>query len=94
VVVCLGCPGPVDSEFAAAGGVPADHDGPINRVRISSAHCARELIAGLERGKAVIYPGRGYRWLIRVGLALPRWMTRRKLVRDAERRVARQARKA
>ena len=88
VVVCLGCPGPVDSEFAAAGGVPSDHDGSINRVRISSQHCARELVRGLERGKAVIFPGRAYRWLIRLGLAMPRWMTRRGLVRNAARRVA------
>lgn len=88
ITVCLGCPGPVDSEFAARGGVPADHDGSVNRVRISSQLCARELIAGLERGSAVIFPGRGYRWLIRVGLALPRWITRRGLVRDAQRRIA------
>jgi short-subunit dehydrogenase len=87
IVVCLGCPGPVDSEFAASGGVPADHDGSVNRVRISSQHCARELMAGFERGAAVIFPGRGYRWLIRLGLAMPRWMMRRGLVRDAQRRV-------
>jgi len=89
VVVCLGCPGPVDSEFAATGGVPADHDGPVNRVRISSQHCARELVAGFGRGAAVIFPGRRYRWLIRFGLAMPRWMTRRGLVRDAQRRAQR-----
>jgi len=88
VVVSLGCPGPVDSEFAQSGGVPSDHDGSVNRVRISSQLCARELIAGLERGAAVIFPGRGYRWLIRVGLAMPRWMLRRNLVRDAQRRIA------
>jgi uncharacterized protein len=87
VVVCLGCPGPVDSEFAAAGGVPADHDGGVNRVRISSEVCARELVAGLERGAAVILPGRGYRWLMRAVLALPRSMARRALVRDAQRRI-------
>jgi short-subunit dehydrogenase len=95
VVVCLGCPGPVDSEFAAAGGVPADHDGAVNRVRISSQHCARELVRGLARGQAVIFPGRSYRWLIRLGLAMPRWLTRRGLVKDAQRRVdARRARSA
>jgi short-subunit dehydrogenase len=88
VVVCLGCPGPVDSEFAAAGGVPSDHDGSVNRVRISSQHCARELVAGFERGAAVTFPGRGYRWLIGLGLAMPRWMTRRSLTRDARRRIA------
>jgi hypothetical protein len=87
VIVCLGCPGPVDSEFAATGGVPADHDGPVNLVRISSRHCARELVRGLERGTAVIFPGRAYRWLIRFGLAMPRWMMRRSLVKDAQRRA-------
>jgi uncharacterized protein len=92
IVVCLGCPGPVDSEFATSNAVPADHDGSINRVRISSQLCARELVAGFRRGRAVIFPGRGYRWLIGLGLAMPRWVSRRGLVRDAERRVARSAR--
>jgi uncharacterized protein len=89
VVVCLGCPGPVDSEFAAAGGVPADHDGGVNRVRISAPRCAHELVAGLERGAAVIFPGTGYRWLMRLAFVMPRWMLRRGLVREARRRAAR-----
>jgi uncharacterized protein len=91
VVVSLGCPGPVDSEFAAAGGVPSDHDGAINRVRITSQKCASDLVAGFERGAAVIFPGFGFRWLIRFGLTMPRWMMRRGLARDARRALAARA---
>jgi short-subunit dehydrogenase len=85
VVVSLGCPGPVDSEFAAVGSVPRSSGAIVNRVRLSSQKCASDLVAGFERGAAVIFPGFGFRWLIRLGLTLPRWMLRRGLARDAQR---------
>ena len=51
VVVTQVCPGPVDSEFdqlaGSAGGMTG---GPPQFLRISAAQCAREALAGFDRG--------------------------------------------
>jgi uncharacterized protein len=61
VVVTQVCPGPVDSEFdqiaGSAGGMTG---GPPQFLRISAAQCAREALAGFDRGMPLVFPGRAY----------------------------------
>ena len=57
VVVTQVCPGPVDSEFdqiaGSAGGMTG---GPPQFLRISAAQCAREALAGFDRGVPLVFP--------------------------------------
>lgn len=82
VVVTQVCPGPVATEFEDVAGNFTGHDVP-RAVQISAAQCARESIAGLERGRAIVYPGA----LLKVGMTLlplaPRWLQRAALGRSA-----------
>jgi short-subunit dehydrogenase len=65
VVVTQVCPGPVDSEFdQTAGSAGGMTGGPPQFLRISAAQCAREALAGFDRGAARVFPGRGYRLAI------------------------------
>ena len=56
VVVTQVCPGPVDSEFdqiaGSAGGMTG---GPPQFLRISAAQCAREALAGFDRGVPLVF---------------------------------------
>ncbi len=87
------CPGPVDSEFdqlaGSAGGMPGT---PPRFFRLSAAHCAREAVAGFERGAALVFPGRAYRFLMRMLPLFPLWMRRRQAANIATRLRAGQAR--
>ena len=86
VVVTQVCPGPVDSEFdqiaGSAGGMTG---GPPQFVRISAAQCAREALAGFDRGVALVFPGRAYRIAMRALPLLPRELSRRQAARSATR---------
>lgn len=44
--------------------------------RISLARCAREALAGFERGEPLVYPGFGHRWVMRLLPLLPRSVKR------------------
>lgn len=44
--------------------------------RISLARCAREALAGFERGEPLVYPGFGHRWVMRLLPLLPRGLKR------------------
>jgi uncharacterized protein len=84
VIVTQVCPGPVDSEFdRAAGTAGGMTGGPPQFLRISSAQCAREALAGFDRGAARIYPGRAYRAAMRVLPLLPTALQRRQAARSA-----------
>jgi short-subunit dehydrogenase len=62
VVVTQVCPGPVDSEFdSVAGSEGGIVGGPPQFMRISAEQCAREALAGFDRGAALVLPGRAYR---------------------------------
>ena len=78
VVVTQVCPGPVDSEFdqiaGSAGGMTG---GPPQFLRISAAQCAREALAGFDRGVPLVFPGRAYRIAMRALPLLPRELSRR-----------------
>jgi uncharacterized protein len=39
---------------------------------LSLRQCAREALAGFERGEALVYPGLGHRWVMRLLRLLPR----------------------
>jgi short-subunit dehydrogenase len=86
VVVTQVCPGPVDSEFdqiaGSAGGMTG---GPPPFLRISAAQCAREALAGFDRGVPVVFPGRAYRITMRALPLLPRELSRRQAARSATR---------
>jgi hypothetical protein len=86
VVVTQVCPGPVDSEFdriaRSAGGMTG---GPPQFLRISAAQCAREALAGFDRGVPLVFPGRAYRIMMRALPLLPRELSRRQAARTATR---------
>jgi short-subunit dehydrogenase len=77
VVVTQVCPGPVDSEFdTVAGTVGGMTGGPPQFLRISAAQCAREALAGFDRGKPLVFPGRAYRLAMRLLPLAPRELHR------------------
>ena len=86
VVVTQVCPGPVDGEFdqiaGSAGGMTG---GPPQFLRISAAQCAREALAGFDRGVPLVFPGRAYRIAMRALPLLPRELARRQAARSATR---------
>jgi len=73
----------VDSEFdKVAGSAGGMTGGPL---RISAARCAREALAGFDRGAALVFPGRAYQVAIRVLPLLPRGLQRRRAAQSAAR---------
>ena len=79
VVVTQVCPGPVDSEFDTVAGTGGGMTGgPPQFLRIGAAQCAREAIAGFDRGEALVFPGRAYRVAMRLLPLLPRGLQRRR----------------
>ena len=86
VVVTQVCPGPVHSEFdELAGTVGGMAGGPPQFLRISAARCAKDAIAGFERGEALVFPGRAYRITMMMAPLLPRGLQRRQAARAASR---------
>ncbi len=84
VTVTQVCPGPVESEFdQVAGSVGGMAGAPPRFFRISAAQCAREALAGFERGDALVFPGRAYRFAMRVLPFIPRGMRRKQAARTA-----------
>lgn len=77
VTVTQVCPGPVESEFDQAAGSPGGMIGTPRLFRITAAQCAREAVAGFERGEARVFPGRAYRFLMRMLPLFPLWMRRK-----------------
>lgn len=55
VTVTQACPGPVASEFGAVAGT--EHLTIQRFIRISSEQCARDILRGFERGRALVIPG-------------------------------------
>ena len=77
VTVTQVCPGPVESEFDQVAGSPGGMIGTPRRFRITAAQCAREAVAGFERGAARVFPGRAYRFLMRMLPLFPLWLRRK-----------------
>jgi hypothetical protein len=59
--------------------------GPPQFMRISAAQCAREALAGFDRGAALVFPGRPYRMLMRLLPLVPRRLQRHRATRAATR---------
>jgi len=59
--------------------------GPPQFLRISAARCAREALAGFDRGAPLVFPGRAYRIAMRALPLLPRELARRQAARSATR---------
>jgi uncharacterized membrane protein/NAD(P)-dependent dehydrogenase (short-subunit alcohol dehydrogenase family) len=86
VAVTQVCPGPVGSEFdQAAGSVGGMAGAPPQFFRISAAQCAREALAGSERGDDLVFPGRAYRFAMRALPFIPMWLRRRQAANTAAR---------
>jgi uncharacterized protein len=86
-----GVPGPVDSEFdAVAGSAGGMIGGPPRFLRIGAAQCAREALAGFERGAALVFPGRAFRSLMRALPFFPLALRRRQAANVAIRTRTRQ----
>ncbi|MBJ6762259.1 SDR family NAD(P)-dependent oxidoreductase [Myxococcaceae bacterium JPH2] len=69
VTVTQVAPGPLDWE-------PPLPDECTPLFHLSARRGAREALAGFERGAALVYPGAGHRWVMRVVPRLPRWLQR------------------
>ncbi|NTX39506.1 SDR family NAD(P)-dependent oxidoreductase [Myxococcus sp. CA033] len=85
VVITRVAPGPLGDAGAQAVGA-----GVAPFFQISLEHCARVALAAFERGEALVYPGWGHRWVMRLLPLLPR-MVKRALGRLALRGVRREA---
>jgi short-subunit dehydrogenase len=86
VVVTQVCPGPVDSEFdQVADTVGGMVGGPPQILRITATECARQALAGFERGAALVFPGQAYRMTMALLPLLPRGLQRRQAGRTAAR---------
>jgi uncharacterized protein len=92
VTVTQVCPGPVESEFDQVAGSPGGMIGTPRLFRITAVQCAREALAGFERGKAHVFPGRAYRFLMRMMPLFPLWMRRKQAANLAARLRAGQMR--
>lgn len=86
VVVTQVCPGPVESGFdqaaGAAGGIAGS---PPNFLKISAARCAKDALAGFDRGAALVFPGRAYRIVMAMLPLLPRRLERGRAAQAAAR---------
>lgn len=61
VVVTEVCPGPVETEFDEQAGIDSETGGGLPpTLKITAEQCAREAIAGFEKGEALVFPGRAY----------------------------------
>jgi short-subunit dehydrogenase len=78
VVITQAAPGPVDDARPAF-------------FQLSAERCAREVLAGFERAKPLVYPGRGHRWVMTLLPRLPR-AARRALGRWVARDLREQSR--
>ncbi|GEN12258.1 hypothetical protein SAMN05443572_107414 [Myxococcus fulvus] len=83
VVITRVAPGPV-------GDPGAEEAGSAPFFQMSLERCARAALAAFERGEALVYPGWGHRWVMRLLPLLPRGL-QRSLGRLALRGVRREA---
>jgi short-subunit dehydrogenase len=85
VTVTQVCPGPVESEFDQVAGSPGGMIGTPRLFRITAEQCAREALEGFERGEARVFPGRAYRFLMRMMPLFPLWLRRKQAANLASR---------
>ncbi len=91
VVLTQVAPGPVDDSEPSKDG---ERQGPQPFFHVSAERCAREALAGFERGAALVYPGRAHRWVMTWLPRLPRSVRRalgRRVARELQARSGAQA---
>lgn len=77
VVVTEVCPGPVETEFFERLGVDSEMGSGLPRaLNITAEQCAREALAGFEKGTALVFPGRVFRALMTAQAVVPRPLMR------------------
>ncbi|AIT60708.1 SDR family NAD(P)-dependent oxidoreductase [Corynebacterium doosanense] len=83
VTVTEVAPGPVPTGFDVAAGAEAGLDSQVPAFMVIDAkRCAIEAVDGLERGEALVWPGRGYRALMRLVGVMPRPIQRAMFARS------------
>ncbi len=83
VVVSEAAPGPVDSEFDRVAGIEGGATPGQGIFRIGAEQCARDIVAAFERGAPLIFPGRNYRWAMKVQPLMPRRLLVAQLTKGA-----------
>ena len=72
VTVSEAAPGPVDSEFDQVAGINGGAMPGQSILRITTKECAMDIVSEFEKGSPVIFPGRNYRWLMKLQPLMPR----------------------
>ena len=72
ITVSEAAPGPVESEFDQVAGIEEGATPGQSIFRITAQECAADIVREFERGSPVIFPGRNYRWLMKVQPLMPR----------------------
>jgi short-subunit dehydrogenase len=72
VTVSEAAPGPVESEFDQAAGIEGGAIPGQGIFRITARECAADIVQEFEKGTPVIFPGRNYRWMMKVQPLMPR----------------------
>jgi uncharacterized protein len=86
ITVSEAAPGPVESEFGQVAGIKGGATSGESVFRITAQECAADIVREFERGSPVIFPGRSYRWLMRVQPLMPRRLVA-KQVEQAARKI-------
>lgn len=92
IVLTQVAPGPVDDSESQEGDERQRGARPF--FHVSAERCAREALAGFERGAALVYPGRAHRWVMTLLPRLPRAVRRalgRRAARDLQERSGAEA---
>ena len=83
VTVSEAAPGPVESEFDQIAGIEDGATPGQSVFRISAEECATDIVREFERGSTVIFPGRNYRWLMKVQPLMPRRLVAKQVAQAA-----------
>jgi len=83
IIVSEAAPGPVESEFDRVAGIEGGAITGQSVLRITAKECAADIVRGFERGSPAMFPGRNYRWLMKVQPLLPRRVLAKQLAKAA-----------
>lgn len=75
VLVSQACPGPIATEFEAVAENKTGLEAP-KFAYMTPEKCARLILRGFSRGRAIIYPGLSIRFLLFLNSLTPRWVLR------------------
>jgi short-subunit dehydrogenase len=71
VTVSEAAPGPVESEFDQVAGIQGGATLGQSIFRITAQQCAADIVREFGRGSPLIFPGRNYRWLMKMQPLMP-----------------------